>query len=78
MCLAIPSRVIEIMEELNTAVVETMGATREACLDLMPEPVEVGDYILLHVGYAIRKLDEKYALESIEFYRELIEQDEKQ
>lgn len=77
MCLAIPSRIVEIFEDSNMAKVETMGAVREACLDLMPEQVEVGDYILLHVGYAIRKLDEAYALEAIQFYEELIAQDEK-
>lgn len=76
MCLAIPSRVVEIYEDSNMAKVETMGALRDACLDLMPEPLEVGDYILLHVGYAIRKIDESYALESIELYKELIAEDE--
>jgi hydrogenase expression/formation protein HypC len=76
MCLAIPSKVIEINEEENMVTVDTFGATRTAILDLMPEPVEVGDYVLLHVGFAIRKIDKEYAMESLELYKEYLEEDE--
>ncbi|MCH4599007.1 HypC/HybG/HupF family hydrogenase formation chaperone [Helicobacter pylori] len=70
MCLAIPSKVIAIND--NVALLETLGVQREASLDLMGESVKVGDYVLLHIGYVMSKIDEKEALESIEFYQEMI------
>ncbi|GAA8002480.1 HypC/HybG/HupF family hydrogenase formation chaperone [Helicobacter pylori] len=70
MCLAIPSKVIAINN--NVAVLETLGVQREASLDLMGESVKVGDYVLLHIGYVMSKIDEKEALESIELYQAMI------
>ncbi|WP_104761687.1 HypC/HybG/HupF family hydrogenase formation chaperone [Helicobacter cetorum] len=70
MCLAIPSKVVAICD--NVATLETLGVQREASLDLMGEPVNVGDYVLLHIGYVMSKIDEKEALESIELYQEMI------
>ncbi|WP_441737916.1 HypC/HybG/HupF family hydrogenase formation chaperone [Helicobacter pylori] len=70
MCLAIPSKVIAINN--NVALLETLGVQREASLDLMDECVKVGDYVLLHIGYVMSKIDEKEALESIELYQEMI------
>ncbi|EJB74507.1 HypC/HybG/HupF family hydrogenase formation chaperone [Helicobacter pylori] len=70
MCLAIPSKVIAIND--NVALLETLGIQREASLDLMGESVKVGDYVLLHIGYVMSKIDEKEALESIELYQEMI------
>ncbi|WP_139542134.1 HypC/HybG/HupF family hydrogenase formation chaperone [Helicobacter pylori] len=70
MCLAIPSKVIAIKD--NVALLETLGVQREAILDLMGESVKVGDYVLLHIGYVMSKIDEKEALESIELYQEMI------
>ncbi|RKV26017.1 hydrogenase assembly protein HupF [Helicobacter pylori] len=70
MCLAIPSKVIAIKD--NVALLETLGVQREASLDLMGESVKVGDYVLLHIGYVMSKIDEKEALKSIELYQEMI------
>ncbi|GHQ35671.1 hydrogenase assembly protein HupF [Helicobacter pylori] len=70
MCLAIPSKVIAINN--NVAILETLGVQREASLDLMGESVKVGDYVLLHIGYVMSKIDEKEALESIALYQEMI------
>ncbi|WP_441749523.1 HypC/HybG/HupF family hydrogenase formation chaperone [Helicobacter pylori] len=70
MCLAIPSKVIAINN--NVALLETLGVQREASLDLMSESVKVGDYVLLHIGYVMSKIDEKEALESIALYQEMI------
>lgn len=70
MCLAIPSKVIAINN--NVALLETLGVQREASLDLMGESIKVGDYVLLHIGYVMSKIDEKEALESIELYQEMI------
>jgi hydrogenase expression/formation protein HypC len=72
MCLAIPSKIIKI-DENNMAEVDTLGVTRQVSLDLMNEEVKEGDYILIHVGYAMGKIDEKFALESIEVYKMLAE-----
>ncbi len=70
MCLAIPSKVIAIKD--NVALLETLGVQREASLDLMGESVKAGDYVLLHIGYVMSKIDEKEALESIALYQEMI------
>ena len=70
MCLSIPSKVIEI-DEYNMATVATLGVTRKVTLDLIAEPVNVGEYVLIHVGYAMEKIDTKYALESLEIYRQM-------
>ena len=65
MCLSIPSKVIEI-DENNVATVETLGVTRKVSLDLISEEVKVGEYVLIHVGYAMQKIDTQFALESLE------------
>jgi hydrogenase expression/formation protein HypC len=70
MCLAIPSKVLSI-DENNIAEVDTLGVKRQVSLDLIQEEVKPGDYVLIHVGYAMGKIDEKEALESIEVYKQL-------
>ncbi len=73
MCLSIPSKVISL-EADNMATVDTLGVKRVVSLDLMPEEVKVGDYVLIHIGYAINKIDEESALLSIETFKEIIAQ----
>jgi hydrogenase expression/formation protein HypC len=73
MCLSIPSQVVELKED-NFAVVDTLGVKREVSLDLMPEEVVIGDYVLIHIGYAINKIDTESALLSIETFKEKIAQ----
>ena len=70
MCLAIPSKVLNI-DKNNVAEVDTLGVKRKVSLDLIAEEVKPGDYVLIHVGYAMNKIDEKAALESIEIYKQL-------
>lgn len=72
MCLAIPSKVVAIKDN-HLALVDTFGAQREVLLDLMPESIEVGDYILIHVGYAIGKLNEDEARKTLDLYKEIID-----
>lgn len=72
MCIAIPGRVLSVNED-NIAVVEVFGARREVYLDLLDEPVNVGDYVIAHAGYAIERLDEAVALEKLAFLKEIIE-----
>ena len=77
MCLSIPSKVIKI-DENNIATVDTMGIQREVSLDLMPDQVEIDDYILIHVGFAMNKIDKAEALISLELYQEIVEQMEEE
>ena len=74
MCLSIPSKVVKIDKDTNMATVDTMGVQRDASLDLMSEgDVKLGDYVLLHIGFIMNKIDEDDALASIDTYKEIIE-----
>lgn len=72
MCLAIPSKVIEINKDTNTAILDTMGVRREASLDLMNDEVNIGEFVLLHIGYVMSKIDEESAKESLKIYDEIV------
>lgn len=72
MCLAIPSKVLSIDKEKNTAMLDTMGVRREASLDLMNESLSVGEFVLLHIGFVISKIDEQSAMESLKIYDEIV------
>jgi hydrogenase expression/formation protein HypC len=67
MCLAVPGRVVEITGEgeLRMGKVDFAGVQRQACLAYVPE-VELGDYVLVHVGFAISRIDEQAAQETLE------------
>ncbi|MDE5925272.1 MAG: HypC/HybG/HupF family hydrogenase formation chaperone [Helicobacter sp.] len=73
MCLAIPSKVVAIDTTNNNATLDTLGVTREASLDLMSEEIHIGDYVLLHIGYVMGKIDEEQAKLSLETYTEIIQ-----
>lgn len=70
MCLSVPGKVVEIRETL--ARVDLGGLLREVSVDLCPE-VGVGDYVLIHAGFAIQRLDEKEALETLELLKQVTE-----
>ena len=73
MCLSIPSKVVKIDKEQGFATVDTMGVQRNASLDLMSEgDIQIGDYVLLHIGFIMNKIDEAEALDSLELYKEII------
>jgi hydrogenase expression/formation protein HypC len=76
MCLAVPGKVIAVdgQGEFRTARVDFGGVTREACLAFVPE-TEVGDYVLVHVGFAIARVDEAAARETLEALRAIGELD---
>ncbi|MGK0255680.1 MAG: hydrogenase expression/formation protein HypC [Arcobacteraceae bacterium] len=79
MCLSIPSKVTKINTETNMATVDTMGVSRDASLDLMEDgDVKIGNYVLLHIGFIMNKIDEEDALASLETYKEIIELMEKE
>ncbi|MDX1295436.1 MAG: HypC/HybG/HupF family hydrogenase formation chaperone [Sulfurimonadaceae bacterium] len=73
MCLSIPSKIKSIDKESNVAVVDTMGVERSASLDLVDQEVGIGDYVLIHIGFAMNKIDEEDALESLKVYREILD-----
>ncbi|MBO0725610.1 MAG: HypC/HybG/HupF family hydrogenase formation chaperone [Blastocatellia bacterium] len=71
MCLAIPGRVIEIVDEAGgVAKVEVGGVRRNVNIALL-DAVGVGDYVLIHVGFALSKVDEREALETLRLLEEL-------
>jgi len=71
MCLAIPA-IIESLNEDKTARASVLGVTRTVALDLLPQ-AKVGDYVLVHAGYAIEVIDEAMAEETLEIIREFPE-----
>ena len=73
MCLAVPGKILgtEEREQSRLGRVEFGGIMREVCLDLVPE-AEVGDYVIVHAGFAIQTVDELDALETIKLWEELL------
>jgi len=72
MCLAIPGKVLEI-DRASTPVmgeVDFAGIRRSVCLDWLPE-AGIGDYVIVHVGFAISKIDEQEALETLRLLKEM-------
>ena len=70
MCLGVPGRVVEVQG--NIATVDFWGVRRQVFLDVVDEPVAPGDYILNHVGFAIRRIPESEAAETLALYEELL------
>lgn len=70
MCLAIPSRIVST--DGFTAVVDVCGARRETNLMLLPEAAAPGDFVLVHAGFAMQKVDREVAEESLQFFRRLV------
>jgi len=74
MCLSIPSKVVKISEDETMCTVDTMGVQRDANLMMMGDgDVKLGDYVLLHIGFVMNKIDEVEALASIDTYKEILE-----
>ena len=74
MCLSIPSKVVRISEDNTMCTVDTMGVQRDANLMMMEDgEIAVGDYVLLHIGFVMNKIDEEEALASLETYQEILE-----
>ncbi len=74
MCLGVPGRVIEI--EDGVATVDFFGVKRRVRLDVVDAPVAPGDYVLNHVGFAIRRIPESEALETLALYDALLAQED--
>jgi hydrogenase expression/formation protein HypC len=74
MCLGIPGRIVEIYESegLRMGKIDFEGVTREACLAYVPE-ARVGDYTIIHVGFALNVISEQEAQETLEIFRQIEE-----
>jgi hydrogenase expression/formation protein HypC len=71
MCLAFPGKVISLEKGgKNIGIVDFSGVTKEVCFDLVPE-IEVGDFVLVHAGFAIEKFNPDEAIESVASWEEL-------
>ena len=68
MCLAIPLKLVEINDK--TAVGEAMGMRREIRVDFIDRP-QIGDYVIVHAGFAIERLPERQALDDLEAWEEV-------
>lgn len=80
MCLGIPGRIVEVRDEdgLAMGVVDFGGVRRDVCLAYVADEVEPGDYAIVHVGFAISKVDEEEARRTFEVLREMSQLDELQ
>lgn len=79
MCLAVPMRVIRVsglegdFTSIQSAVVEAQGIEKDVRLDLVDQWPEIGDYLIIHAGFAIHTLDEKEAEINLKLLREMAE-----
>lgn len=76
MCLGIPGRIVSVDGPL--AVVDFFGVRREVRLDVVDQPVSPGDYVLNHVGYAIRRIPEEEIAETLALYEVLLREAERE
>ena len=76
MCLGIPGKITEVYERNNYLMgkIDFGGVIKEACLAYIPE-AKVGDYVLIHVGFAISLMDEDEAMETLKLIKEVVDFD---
>jgi hydrogenase expression/formation protein HypC len=72
MCLAIPAEIVEIKQD-NQAVVNIGGVKKEVSLALLAESVEIGDFVIIHVGFALSKLDKEMAQQTLKDFEEMLQ-----
>ena len=75
MCLAIPSKIIRV--EGSQATVDVYGAQRDISLLVLDEPVNIGDYVIVHAGFAIQKLREDVAKETLGYFNTYLKEQDK-
>ena len=78
MCLGIPGRIVELRDDagFSMGTVDFGGVRREICLAYVQDDVGIGDYVIVHVGFAISKVDEAEAHRTFEVLREMSQLDE--
>jgi hydrogenase expression/formation protein HypC len=72
MCLAVPGRIVDVRDERGTrmATIDFDGIRKDICLAYLPD-MAVGEYAIVHVGFAISRVDEASALETLAMFRDL-------
>lgn len=70
MCLAVPMEIIELRDN-NSAVVDAGGTRRSVRLDIIDRQPQIGDYVIVHAGFAIRCIDEEEAKITLQYFEEL-------
>ncbi len=73
MCLAIPAEILEIKDGVANCRVGEGDTTVQASIMLLDEEITIGDYIIIHAGFALRKLDPKEAQETLKILRDMVE-----
>jgi hydrogenase expression/formation protein HypC len=78
MCLGIPAKIVDLRDDAGLAVgtVDFGGVRREVCLAYVADEVAVGDYVVVHVGFAISKVDEEEARRTFDILREMSQLEE--
>ncbi|MED3661755.1 HypC/HybG/HupF family hydrogenase formation chaperone [Ureibacillus sp. FSL K6-8385] len=78
MCLAIPGKIVELLDDRNQyAMIDVSGVRRKVNISLIQhEGVKVNDWVLIHVGFAMNKISEKQALEQLQLLQEIGEDKE--
>lgn len=74
MCLAIPTQIVKLLDN-QMALTSLSGVEKEIALSLLQEEVQVGDYVIVHVGYALSKLDEEDAKKTLAYFEELLDEE---
>jgi len=74
MCLGVPMKILS--KEGDTVIAEVDGVQKEASVMLLGEEVAVGDYVIVHAGFAISRLDEEYAEETLRLMREVFQDED--
>ena len=73
MCLAVPMKVLQIEE--NVARVEVGGVKRDVRLDIIDQPPDIGDYVIVHAGFAIHMIEEEEAKITLAYFKEMLSSD---
>jgi len=74
MCLGVPGKVLTISEDGLSALVDFFGVKRELRLDIVDEPVQPGDYVLNHVGFAIRRIPPSEVAETLALFDQILKE----
>ncbi|QYK02975.1 HypC/HybG/HupF family hydrogenase formation chaperone [Shewanella psychrotolerans] len=78
MCLSIPSKVVALHPDEQAVTVETMGVKRKVSSHLLSDPLELDDYVLIHIGFVMNKIDKADAEQSLALYQEIVKKMDEQ
>lgn len=71
MCLGVPSKIVEINRQEQWAIVECLGVQNKVYIPLIEEEITIGDYLMVHAGYAIGKIDQEEAHHTLQLLEEI-------